>query len=125
VTIQAINQAIIDTLKAETDKQVGDGTVPVNPVFPYMIVYTLISGEPEGSLADESEMRDLIFQFTYVGVNNAQCLWMGDKAEAARPWLNKIPNVMRVIFDQIGSVTREDGNTYIRHDTVRVKWSSK
>lgn len=75
---------VVELLERGTAKQVGDHKAPVRPVddddfYPYCIVYSIPGGRLSGSLANQHEDGELVFQVTSVGLTRRQAEWMADR----------------------------------------------
>jgi hypothetical protein len=107
-------------------KLVGEGDVPEEfPVRPYVIVDWLPSGPPEGSWADEDDMRDVMLQVQSVGDDQRQCAWMQE--QVGKAWLQygkTVPGCVGLWIDQLGGIVRVDDRTCNATDTYRMKVES-
>lgn len=104
-------------------KPVGEGDVPGQfTVRPFLVLDVLPSGMPEGSWADEHDMRDFMFQVQSVGDDQRQTAWMQNRATIA--WLSwglKVPGAVGRWIDSYGAIVRIDERTYNATDTYRLK----
>jgi hypothetical protein len=77
-----VEDAVLASLRAAhpgetpTAPRVGDNSPPVDPTMPYAILYTIPGGGLYGSLAQPSEMLELVVQVSNVGDTRQAAEWM-------------------------------------------------
>lgn len=78
-----LTDTIISVVATGTGRQIGDGTAPAAPVFPYAVLYPLPSPDHAGDLTTPDRDRGFIYQFTSVGTIRSQAEWMSDKIQTS------------------------------------------
>ena len=108
---RVLTDNIISVVAAATGKQLGDGTAPATPVFPYAVLYPLPSPDHAGDLGTPDRDRGWLYQTTSVGATREQTQWMADEIQTAMEGETFAPagiTVMDVENDTRGAVTRDD-----------------
>lgn len=108
---RVLTDEILTVVAAATGKQLGDGTAPASPVFPYAVLYPLPSPDHDGDLGTPDRDRGWLYQVTSVGATREQTQWMADEVETAMDGETFSPSgitVMDVENDTRGAVTRDD-----------------
>ena len=108
---RVLTDEILTVAAAATGKQLGDGTAPATPVFPYAVLYPLPSPDHAGDLGTPDRDRGWLYQTTSVGATREQTQWMADEIETAMEGETFAPSgisVMNVETDTRGAVTRDD-----------------
>lgn len=121
---RVLTDEILTVVAAATGKQLGDGTAPASPVFPYGVLYPLPSPTHDGDLATPDRDRGWLYQVTSVGATRVQTQWMADEIETAMEAETFSPaglTVMDVETDTRGAVTRDDDTSLVTGpgDTAR------
>lgn len=113
---RVLTDEILSVVAAATGKQLGDGTAPDSPVFPYAVLYPLPSPDHDGDLATPDRERGWLYQVTSVGATREQAQWMADEVETAMEDETFAPagiTVMDVETDTPGAVTRDDDTSLV------------
>ena len=113
---RVLTDDILSVVAAATGKQLGDGTAPATPVFPYAVLYPLPSPDHAGDLTTPDRDRGWLYQVTSVGATREQTQWMADEIETAMAGETFNPSgitVMDVETDTRGAVTRDDDATLV------------
>jgi len=126
--MKELSEAFAAHVIALTNRPCGVVDIPNDAEKPYFVLYPIASGGPEGSMADENDMRNFLFQLTSVGEGWEQCSYWADRIASSPAALRSALSGAKAIFvgiDQYGSVTREDAVTYNRADTYSLKVSTR
>lgn len=113
---RVLTDEILTVVAAATGKQLGDGTAPASPIFPYAVLYPLPSPTHDGDLGIPDRDRGWLYQVTSVGTNRFDVQWMADEIEIAMEGETFAPSgitVMDVENDTRGAVTRDDDTTLV------------
>ena len=113
---RVLTDEILTVVAAATGKQLGDGTAPATPVFPYAVLYPLPSPTHDGDLASPDRDRGWLYQTTSVGATREQTQWMADEIETAMEDETFAPAGITVMDVEIGTrgvVTRDDDTTLV------------
>lgn len=121
---RVLTDEILTVVAAATGKQLGDGTAPDAPVFPYGVLYPLPSPDHDGDLGTPDRDRGWLYQVTSVASTRLDVQWMADEIEIAMEGETFAPSgitVMNVETDTRGAVTRDDDATLVTNvgDTAR------
>ena len=113
---QVLTDEILTVVAAATGKQLGDGTAPAAPVFPYAVLYPLPSPDHAGDLTTPDRDRGWLYQVTSVAPTRLGVQWMADEIQTAMEDETFAPSgitVMDVETDTRGAVTRDDDATVV------------
>jgi hypothetical protein len=102
---------------------VGDGEKPVgggwedapreSDFVPYVVVYSLLGGTTDGTIADPDDDAWPVFQLTSVGGTRGQAEWIGDVARSVMLSGSLVKVIgtrrcLRVLIDVLGGAQRDD-----------------
>ncbi len=113
---RVLTDEILTVVAAATGKQLGDGTAPASPVFPYSVLYPLPSPDHDGDLTTPDRERGWLYQVTSVGSTREQTQGMADAIATAMEDSTFAPTgitVMNVENVSPGTVTRDDDTTVV------------
>ena len=113
---RALTDDILTVVATATGKQLGDGTAPTSPVFPYGVLYPLPSPIHDGDLTSPDRDRGWLYQVTSVGTTREQTQGMADAHQTAMEDSTFAPTgitVMDVETGTRGAVTRDDDTTVV------------
>ncbi len=113
---RVLTDDILTVVAAATGKQLGDGTAPATPVFPYAVLYPLPSPDHDGDLTTPDRDRGWLYQVTSVGSTREQTQGMADAIATAMEDSTFAPigiTVMNVENVNPGTVTRDDDATLV------------
>lgn len=108
---RVLTDEILTVVAAATGQQLGDGTAPDAPVFPYAVLYPLPSPDHDGDLNTPDRDRGWLYQVTSVAPTRLGVQWMADEIETAMEGETFAPagiTVMDVEIGTRGAVTRDD-----------------
>ncbi len=106
-----LTDTILTTVATGTGKQIGDGTAPAAPVFPYAVLYPLPSPTHDGDRTEPDRDRGWLYQFTSVGSTRGQTQTMADLIQTSIETDTFTPSdvtLMNIETVTRGAVERDD-----------------
>lgn len=108
--------AILGHLETQTSLPVGDAVAPddiedASGFIPHLVLYPIVGGHLDGTVANPDEDAALRFQVTAIGETREQAEWAADRARAAllsTALTVTDRRVTRVYNEFTGGTTRDD-----------------